>query len=143
MNSQRSRLSDEDLLATEASLRESLRMLHADSDPDPSRAALRSALELGLNLIEEVRTERRKRDFPVRSIVDDEHAALREYMGVLMPIARIAESLWVDMARSSVAYGDTPTRRRVVSRLGGALRALKSVDARAGMRFGLGSAGAA
>lgn len=132
MNNQRHHLTDEELLLTEADLRESLRMLPEDGGADPSRMALRSALELGLNLIDEVRSERRKHQYPVRSVGDDENATLKEYMGVLVPIAQIAESLWVDMARNTPGYSDSPTRHRVVSRLGGALRALKNVNARVG-----------
>lgn len=139
MSNQRHHLTDEELLLTESDLRESLRMLPEDGGADPSRMALRSALELGLNLIDEVRSERRKRQYPVRSVGDDENAALKEYMGVLVPIAQIAESLWVDMARNNVGYGDSPTRRRVVSRLGGALRALKTVNSHAGTGAGLGN----
>lgn len=137
MNIQRPHLTDEDLSLAEADLRDSLLMLPADGGDDPSRTALRSALELGLNLIDEVRSERRKRSYQVHSVADDEHATLKEYMGVLVPIAQIAESLWVDMARGNTTMTDSSTRRRVVSNLGGALRALKSVNARVGMNAGL------
>lgn len=136
MNIQRPHLTDEDLSIAEADLRDSLQMLPADGGDDPSRIALRSALELGLNLIDEVRSERRRRNYQVHSVADDENAALKEYMGVLVPIAQIAESLWVDMARGNTMT-DSSARRRTVSNLGGALRALKSVNARVGMNAGM------
>lgn len=138
MSNQRLPLTDEELSLTEADLRESLSML-ADDGSDPSRKALRSALELGLNLIAEVQSERRQRQYAVQSVASDENEALKEYMGVLVPIAQIAEHIWVDMARNTMPQGDPRYRQRVVSRLGGALRALKTVNARVGMQASLGS----
>jgi hypothetical protein len=137
MSNQRLPLTDEELSLTEADLRESLSML--SDDGDPSRKALRSALELGLNLIAEVQSERRQREYPVHTVAKDETEALKEYMGVLVPIAQIAENIWVDMARNNTPHTDMHYRQRVVSRLGGALRALKTVNARVGMNSGFGT----
>ncbi len=131
-------LTDEELALTEADIRESLRLL-ADDAGNPSHMALRSALELGLTLIAEVQIERRRRQYPVQSVAEDENAALKEYMSVLVPIAQIAENIWVDLARNAMAPVDATYRQRVVSRLGGALRALQTVNTRASMNAGIGS----
>ena len=123
----RTRLTDEELRGTEEELRASLNLLHSSPDGAPADPLLESAIDIGLNLIDAVRNERKLLQYPVRSRAEDENAALKELISALIPVAQAAEGLWSEVAQNDLRYLDLPTRHRVMSKLGGALRELRSV----------------
>lgn len=123
----RKRLTDEELSGTEEELRASLSLLQSSPDGAPVDPLLESAIDIGLNLIDAVRNERKLLQYPVRSEVEDENAALKELIGALIPVAQAAEGLWTEMSQNDLRYLDLPTRHRVMSKLGGALRELRMV----------------
>jgi hypothetical protein len=129
MSDLRRRLTDDELKGTEEDLRASLQFLHEKSAPAADDPLLESAIAIGLNLVEAVRLERKLIQYPVRSAVEDENAALRELINALVPVAKIAESLWGELAQSDPRFIDMPQRRRTMSQLGGALRNFRMVMA--------------
>lgn len=122
MSDLRRRLTDEELKGTEEDLRASLQLLHETTGSSANEPLLESAITIGLNLIEALRTERKMIQYPVRSAVEDENAALRELINALVPVAKIAEGLWNEMAGNDPRYIDMQQRHRNMSKLGGALR---------------------
>jgi len=122
MSDLRRRLTDEELKGTEEDLRASLQLLHETAGSNANEPLLESAIAIGLNLIEALRTERKMIQYPVRSAVEDENAALRELVNALVPVAQIAEGLWSEMAASDPRFIGMQQRHQTMSKLGGALR---------------------
>ncbi|MBS1910940.1 MAG: hypothetical protein JST22_03040 [Bacteroidetes bacterium] len=116
--------------STESDLRAAMQVLHMTcGDGNPAEPLLRSALGIGLNLIDAVRSERKLIRYPVMSAVEDENArlrdenfALKELAQALVPLARISEGLWNDIAQCGTNFRDMNYRQRVMTKLGSAIR---------------------
>jgi hypothetical protein len=130
MSDPRLRLTDDELRTTESDLRAALQSLHLTfGRNNPAEPLLRSAIDIGLNLIGAVRQERKLIQYPVMSAKEDEISALRdeneklrELAQALIPVARVAEGLWKDVAQGGASFRDMNYRQRMVTKLGGALR---------------------
>jgi hypothetical protein len=129
MSDLRRRLSDDELQGTEDDLRASLQYLHEKTTSSANDPLLESAIAIGLNLVEAVRHERKLIQYPVHSAIEDENAALRELINALVPVAKVAESLWGELAQSDPRYIDLQQRHKTMSKLGGALRTFRMVMA--------------
>lgn len=130
MSEPRLRLSDEELQATENDLRAALTALRESfGSNNPAEPLLRGAIDIGLDLIAAVRTERKMIQYPVMNAMEDENTALREenlqlrdLAEALIPVARVAEGVWGDIANGGSSFREMNYRHHVMSKLGGALR---------------------
>lgn len=146
MSEPRLRLTDEELQSTESDLRAALQSLHMTfGTNNPAEPLLRSAIDIGLNLISAVRSERKLIQYPVRSAVEDENlelreenAALKDLAHAMIPLTRVAEGLWNDIAQCGTSFRDVNYRHRVMTKLGSALRRVHVTMTGVERRGGLG-----
>ncbi len=123
MNRTRNHLSDQEIRAIEEDLQCSLDMLESLPDDEQIPAAvLRASVELSVSLFDALCRERLDRRASETSNPSIEVESLRTFIGVLMRIASISESHWLEMAHSDAWLHDRKYRHQLMNRLGNSLR---------------------